>query len=162
MLIGGLWHGAAVRFILWGGLHGSALAVHKWVMGRFPSFKAVGSEMVWWRRLIGIVLTFHVVCFGWILFRAPDMQTGRELLSQIFTNFNFALIPQVLTGYSAVFGLILLGYVLHMLPRQAEQWSERIVTASPLVVKALMIAVLIWGVMQIKSSEIQPFIYFQF
>ena len=36
MLIGGLWHGAAIRFVLWGAWHGAALAVHKWTVNRFP------------------------------------------------------------------------------------------------------------------------------
>jgi len=49
-----------------------------------------------------------------------------------------------------------------MRPRGAEAGGERPVAGAPLVVKALMLTVLIWCVMQIKSSEIQPFIYFQF
>ena len=162
MLIGGLWHGAAMRFVLWGALHGGALAVHKWTMNRFPSFRPVGAEMVWWRRLLGVVLTFHVVCLGWILFRASDMETGRQMLGQIFTRFDPALIPQVVSGYGAVLGLMALGYFLHVLPQRAERWGERLSEAAPLLLKAVAIAAVIWIVMQIKSSEIQPFIYFQF
>ncbi len=162
MLIGGLWHGAAMRFVLWGALHGGALAVHKWTMNRFPSFRPVGAEMVWWRRLLGVVVTFHVVCLGWILFRASDMETGRQMLGQIFTRVDPALIPQVVSGYGAVLGLMVLGYFLHVLPQRAERWGERLSEAAPLLLKAVAIAVVIWIVMQIKSSEIQPFIYFQF
>ena len=95
MLLGGLWHGAAVRFILWGALHGAALAVHKALMHAFPSvFKASGEQMRPWRRVLGVLVTFHVVCLGWILFRAPDMQTGERILSQIFGHFQWRLIPQ--------------------------------------------------------------------
>ena len=163
MLLGGLWHGAAVRFILWGALHGAALAVHKALMHAFPSvFKASGEQMRPWRRVLGVLVTFHVVCLGWILFRAPDMQTGERILSQIFGHFQWRLIPQVVSGYGAVMALMAAGYLLHMLPRRAEAWGERTVAGAPLVVKALMLTVLIWCVMQIKSSEIQPFIYFQF
>ena len=163
MLLGGLWHGAAVRFILWGALHGAALAVHKALMHAFPSvFKASGEQMRPWRRVLGVLVTFHVVCLGWILFRAPDMQTGEQILSQIFGHFQWRLIPQVVSGYGAVMALMAAGYLLHMLPRRAEAWGERTVAGAPLVVKALMLTVLIWCVMQIKSSEIQPFIYFQF
>ena len=163
MLLGGLWHGAAVRFILWGALHGAALAVHKALMHAFPSvFKASGEQMRPWRRVLGVLVTFHVVCLGWILFRAPDMHTGERILSQIFGHFQWRLIPQVVSGYGAVMALMAAGYLLHMLPRRAEAGGERTVAGAPLVVKALMLTVLIWCVMQIKSSEIQPFIYFQF
>ena len=163
MLLGGLWHGAAVRFILWGALHGAALAVHKALMHAFPSvFKASGEQMRPWRRVLGVLVTFHVVCLGWILFRAPDMQTGERILSQIFGHFQWRLIPQVVSGYGTVMALMAAGYLLHMLPCRAEAWGERTVAGAPLVVKALMLTVLIWCVMQIKSSEIQPFIYFQF
>ena len=162
MLLGGLWHGAAIRFVLWGAWHGTALAVHKWTTNHFSSFRKIGAEMPLWRRMIGVVVTFHVVCFGWILFRVPDMETGRQVLSQIFNHFNFYLIPQVLAGYGVVMGLIVLGYLLHFLPRSSETWAERRVTASPLLIQTAALTLLIWGVMQIQSSDIQPFIYFQF
>lgn len=122
----------------------------------------MGPEMVLWRRILGMIITFHVVCAGWILFRAQDMNNGMEILSQIFHNFNVALIPQVVSGYGVIFALMALGYVLHMLPRTTEAWGKRVVTALPVVVQALLLTVLIWGIMQIKSAEIQPFIYFQF
>ncbi|MDD3109008.1 MAG: MBOAT family protein, partial [Alistipes sp.] len=58
MLIGGLWHGAAIRFVVWGAWHGVALAVHKWTTHHFSSFLVMGAEMPLWRRLIGVILTF--------------------------------------------------------------------------------------------------------
>ena len=162
MLLGGLGHGAAWRFVLWGGWHGASLAVHKWFMAHVPGFKAQGADMPRWRRIIGIVVTFHVVCFGWIMFRASDLQTARNMLSQIFTDFKPELIPQVVSGYAAVMGLMAVGYLLHLMPVRSELWAQRTVTESPLPVKVVTIAVLVWAVMLIKSAEIQPFIYFQF
>ena len=162
MLLGGLWHGAAWHFVLWGGWHGASLAVHKWFMAHVPGFKAQGADMPRWRRIIGIVVTFHVVCFGWIMFRASDLQTARNMLSQIFTDFKPELIPQVVSGYAAVMGLMAVGYLLHLMPVRSELWAQRTVTESPLPVKVVTIAVLVWAVMLIKSAEIQPFIYFQF
>lgn len=88
MLLGGLWHGASMSFIIWGAIHGVALAVHKFIMSRFSSFKQLGSEMKPWRRVLGIFITFHLVCFGWIFFRADSLQTVKEMLSQICTNFH--------------------------------------------------------------------------
>ena len=162
MLLGGLWHGAAVRFILWGALHGVALALHKMWMAVVPWAKINGKDMNIVLRVAGIVLTFNLVCFGWLLFRAEDMQTVHVMLYQIFNNFNPAIIPQVVEGYKAVFALIVLGYAMHFLPEKIDiDIRNRVVNVSFWWQVALM-ALTIWCVMQIKSSDIQPFIYFQF
>ena len=162
MLLGGLWHGASVRFILWGLLHGVALAFHKFTMAVFPSFKAAGARMKPWRRIIGIVFTFHLVCLGWILFRADSMATGVDILRQIFGSFNAGLIPQVVSGYKYIFLLLIVGYVLHFLPERTEEWAKRVAGKAPLWALALAVVVVIIAIMQIKSADIQPFIYFQF
>ena len=162
MLLGGLWHGAAVRFVLWGALHGAALALHKLWLKFVPRAKATGADMSWGWRIAGIFFTFNLVCFGWLMFRAESMQTVSLMLHQIFSNFNLAVAPQVLKGYLSVFLLMGAGYALHMLPASADRTAQRIVAASPTVVQVLLAAGMIWCVMQIKSSDIQPFIYFQF
>ena len=162
MLLGGLWHGAAIRFVLWGALHGVALALHKMWLALVPGAKISGAQMHPLSRVAGIFLTFNLVCFGWLMFRAESMQCVELMLHQIFTNFNPAVIPQALAGYAGVFALIGTGYLLHMLPGRVDQMARSVVMRSPLVVQVLMAAVLIWCVMQIKSSDIQPFIYFQF
>ena len=162
MLLGGLWHGAAVRFILWGGLHGAALALHKIWMAAVPGAKADGSQMHRLSRIGGILLTFNLVCFGWLMFRAESMQTVSLMLHQIFHNFNAPMIPQVVAGYAGVFALIATGYLLHFLPARVDAAAQRAVTCAPLALQVLLAAAMIWCVMQIKSSDIQPFIYFQF
>ena len=70
MVLGGLWHGAAVRFVLWGTLHGVALALHKMWLAIIPWSKANGQDMNPVSRVLGVILTFHIVCLGWLLFRA--------------------------------------------------------------------------------------------
>lgn len=162
MLLGGLWHGASVSFILWGALHGVSLAIHKFVMGRFSSFKQLGSEMKPWRRIVGIFITFHVVCFGWILFRADSMKAVGEMLTQIFTSFHPEVFPQFVTGYKGVFALMVLGYVLHFMPKRAEDVLQGVVTRSPLLIQAVMLVIMIFIVVQFRSAGVQPFIYFQF
>ena len=162
MLLGGLWHGAAIRFVLWGALHGAALALHKLWMTLFPRAKATGEQMRPGWRIAGIVLTFNLVCFGWLMFRAESMQTVQLMLHQIFRNFNAPLIPQVLAGYAGVFTLLAAGYLLHLLPDRADAAARRLVVRAPLAAQVAMAAVMIWCVMQVKSSDIQPFIYFQF
>ena len=162
MLLGGLWHGASISFILWGALHGIALAAHKFIMGHFSSFKALGCEMKPWRRVLGVLITFHVVCFGWILFRATSMKAVGEMLSQIFTNFHPEVFMQFVSGYKGVFALMVIGYVLHFMPKRSEDVLREIVTRSPLLIQAAILAIAIFIVVQFKSAGVQPFIYFQF
>jgi D-alanyl-lipoteichoic acid acyltransferase DltB (MBOAT superfamily) len=162
MLLGGLWHGASLRFILWGAIHGVSLAVHKFVMGRFSSFKQLGSQMSPFRRVVGIVFTFHLVCFGWIFFRADTMQIAGEVLSQILTDFHPEVLLQFVMGYKGVMFLLAAGYILHFTPHRTGLAVQRILTRSPLFVQALLLALLIFIIVQVKSAGVQPFIYFQF
>lgn len=158
MLLGGLWHGASFRFILWGGLHGAALAVHK----MFSDFtgNAQSQKVVW--NILGTLLTFHFVCFCWIFFRAPDMQVAWQVLSQIFTQFSIHVFPEFVVGYKAVLSLMVIGYVLHFIPKSIEQKAEDAVTNMPLAFKTALLVAMIILVIQTKSAGIQPFIYFQF
>ncbi len=163
MVLGGLWHGASLRFIIWGAIHGVSLAVHKMLMAFSPLFKAQGMDMkssVW--RVLGIVLTFHLVCVGWVFFRAEDMETVKDIFSQIFTSFNLSVLPEFIVGYKGVILLMIVGYTLHFLPDRFETQAKRWATELPMALQALVIALLIWLVMQVKSGDIQPFIYFQF
>ena len=162
MVLGGLWHGAAIRFILWGTLHGVALALHKLWMAVVPGAKATGAQMHWWSRAAGVFFTFNLVCLGWLMFRAESMQTVELMLHQIFYNFNAAMIPQVVSGYAGAFALIAAGFLLHLMPGRADRFAQRLVSHAPLVLQIVMAAAMIWCVMQVKSSDIQPFIYFQF
>ena len=162
MVLGGLWHGAAVRFVLWGALHGVALAVHKMWMAIIPWAKPKGEDMNPVVRLFGWFITFNVVCLGWLLFRAEDMQTVQLMLHQIAYNFNPAIIPQVVEGYKAVMGLIVLGYVMHFIPKKIDEDMMAKVGSAGFWWQVALLAVTAWCVMQVKSSDIQPFIYFQF
>lgn len=156
MLLGGMWHGAATRFIIWGGLHGAALAVERWWKSIFP------GRPGWWRQFFGGLWTFHFVCFCWIFFRAKDIPTVQAMLGQIAYAFNLQVLPEFLSGYGPVVFWMLLGYGLHLLPSSWERAAERRVTALPLVAKALLVTLIVALVMQVKSSDVQPFIYFQF
>ncbi len=162
MLLGGLWHGAAVRFIIWGAIHGLSLAVHKWFMERFGSFKTMGHQMSRPRRLLGIVITFHLVAFAWIFFRAADMNIARAMIYKIFTDLSLSNIPTIVSGYKGVFLLMAIGYVLHFLPASWERAYYKRASRLPIAVIGLALVAAIWLVMQVKSSEIAPFIYFQF
>ncbi len=156
MLLGGLWHGAALRFIIWGALHGVMLAIEKF----FKSIVTIPKNK--FTHIVGIILTFHFVCFTWIFFRAADMQTVNGVLTQIFTSFHPEIISEYLVGYPLVSLLIVIGYGLHFVSHDTEQKAQNLVTRSPFVLKLVYLSLIIFLVIQIKSSEIQPFIYFQF
>src|SRR5260221_14187258 len=80
MLLGGLWHGAAFKFILWGGLHGLGLAIHKYLTSmKLPWFE----KESWCTKLAGVLLTFHFVSFCWIFFHAISMVAAGEMIWQI-------------------------------------------------------------------------------
>lgn len=119
MFLGGLWHGASWNFVLWGVLHGVALAVHKFWMSLTGRKKGEQSHGI--RRFFGVVVTFHFVCFCWIFFRNADFATSVDMLRQIFTVFRPQLLPQLLAGYWEVFALMGLGYMLHFLP---DSWER--------------------------------------
>jgi D-alanyl-lipoteichoic acid acyltransferase DltB (MBOAT superfamily) len=161
MLLGGLWHGAALRFILWGAIHGIALAIHKLFISLF-GFKPSGEALSPWKRVINTIFTFHLVCFAWVFFRADNMAKAGEMLTQIFTRFEPNVFPQLVSGYPMIFALILLGYTVHFMPKRVDRVMQQKVTILPLWGKALLLCVAIFIVIQMKSADIVPFIYFQF
>lgn len=156
MLLGGLWHGAATRFILWGALHGLALAAERWVRQIFP--RSPGG----FRQAMGGLWTFHFVCFCWIFFRAENMESAQAMLHQIAFDFRAGIFPEFMEGYAEVVFWMALGYGLHLLPKAWETKAQDTVTALPLLGKAILLTLVVVLVMQVKSSEVQPFIYFQF
>jgi hexosaminidase len=79
-----------------------------------------------------------------------------------FTTFRPQLFPQLVEGYWEVFALMALGYLLHFVPDSWERACTKTVIRLPLLGKAVLMLAVIYLVIQMKSSEIQPFIYFQF
>ena len=160
MFLGGLWHGASWNFVVWGLFHGIALAAHKFWMTLTGRKKGEESHGI--RRFFGILITFHFVCFCWIFFRNADFSTSLDMIKQICTTFRSQLFPQLIAGYWEVFALMALGFFLHFCPDRWENACCKTVTRLPLMGKAVLMLALIYLVIQMKSTEIQPFIYFQF
>jgi len=158
MVLGGLWHGAATRFIIWGALHGIALAIHKVWMQFVPWAK---NESKWYKYLMGLI-TFHFVAFCWIYFRAADLETVRNVLGQIFGNFSDNGIWMRIVEYKWVFAIMLFGFAGHYIPSKWKGAVKDWYTNIPDVAKAAVFALAIFIAYQAQSAEIQPFIYFQF
>ena len=160
MLLGGLWHGASWNFVVWGGLHGVALALHKGLrslLHRPKQYRSTG-----WRKVAAVLITFHFVCLCWIFFRNSTFDGSISMISQIFTSFHPELAGQLFVGYWKVFALMGIGYLLHWCPDSWQNACSRGMVRMPVVVQAFILIALIFLVIQVKSSDIQPFIYFQF
>ncbi len=158
MLLGGLWHGASLRFIIWGGLHGIGLAVNRIFTFIFGERTFRG----WFWKALSIFLTFQFVSFCWIFFRAPDMHSVVMMLRQIFENFMPASFNVILPVYAGVFSLMAAGYLIHFLPEKLKESYRGVFIRIPL--PAQMAIMLIIGIMlyQMRTTEIMPFIYFRF
>lgn len=155
MVLGGLWHGASWNFVFWGTLHGIGLMIDKlWL-----SLKISQNRLV---QVISLIITFHFVCFCWIFFRAPNFAYAGQMLTQIFTNFNTGLLLEWIKGYYLIGILIGLGYLIHWLPRKVDITIEKLMSYLPIPAQSIVAALVIWLVFQAKTSDIQPFIYFQF
>jgi len=164
MLIGGFWHGASWNFIFWGGLHGLALAVDKvritWLKRSGIEFKGFGKYAF---KVLGILLTFHFVCFCWIFFKAATFQDAWALLHQIAYDFQPGIWRELYQGYTTVFGLMLLGFALHFLAAAGgQQKMERALTRVPVAGSIAIMVLFIWLLIQVKTTQPMIPIYFQF
>lgn len=164
MLLGGLWHGASLRYIVWGALHGIALAVHKIWIEFFPSKKEnekTAAGMVW--KVIAVLLTFHFVAFCWIFFRARDFSIALGLINNIGKlTFEPEHWKAVILGYKNVFILMAIGYIWHLMPNTVSDALRRTYYEMPFALKGILLGLVFWLVYAAASAGPQPFIYFQF
>ncbi len=161
MFLGGLWHGASWNFVAWGTLHGVALALHKMWMA--ITGQRVGTPYRRrWVQALCVIVTFHFACLCWIFFRNKEFAGSMTMISQIATNFHPELLWQLLTGYWQVMALMALGFALHFAPERWEQACKRAFVKLPVAAYVLVLVTMVVLIIQVKSSDIQPFIYFQF
>ncbi|SEP82629.1 MBOAT family O-acyltransferase [Flavobacterium urocaniciphilum] len=163
MLLGGLWHGASLRFIIWGALHGLALAVHKIFLEHYPPVKRKITFFTPFLKTFSIVVTFHFVAFCWIFFRAKDFPTALQVIENIGkVTFDFNQWLIIAQGYKNVFILMFLGYFWHYIPQKVIVAIQNVFISMPLITKAIVLGLIFWLVFATASAGPQPFIYFQF
>ena len=148
MFLGGLWHGVGLTFVAWGLLHGVALALHKLWLKVVPSAKSLGRDMGLVRRVGATLITFNLVAFGWLLFTASDMTEVHTMLSRISNNFSFAEFVPMVEGSAVAMVLMVVGYVMHFLPRKLNEMCVRGITRLGFVGECVVMVVVIWLVMQ--------------
>lgn len=157
MLIGGLWHGAAWKFVFWGGLHGVGLAIHKAcrpLLSRLPDGGLV-KYLSW-----GITMVY--VSLLWVFFRAASWSDSCLIIKNIFTNFQAeTILPFITTRYVWLVMMITI-IAAHSMP---EGFYDRLgarFVAAPWAFKLLIFIIVVQLTVQFMGEEVAPFIYFQF
>lgn len=158
MLLGGLWHGSSWNFLIWGGLNGLGVITYKYWRKISPWEKYDNVIATVWK----ITLTFGFITFTRVFFRAPDYDTAITMLSRIWSNFSFNIIPAVLGGYYKVWLMLLFGFITHWLSYSfKDKWRDKFANA-PHWSQALIAVFVVFVVYQSICSDMQAFIYFQF
>jgi D-alanyl-lipoteichoic acid acyltransferase DltB (MBOAT superfamily) len=159
MTLGGLWHGAGILFILWGIWHGVMLVLNRLV----PFDRLLTARLGIVGKWLAILITFHIVCFGWILFRAHT-DTIMPFLSSmpaVFSaDYKALLLFRMFGWVIAVLGVVTLlsdylGY------RKDGEFTDLFKTLNPYAAAALA-AACYFGIMLFAKREGAQFIYFQF
>jgi D-alanyl-lipoteichoic acid acyltransferase DltB (MBOAT superfamily) len=157
MLLGGLWHGAAWTFVIWGGLHGLYLGLER--LTRYDQRIESKPRLL---KLLAGLLTFHLVCLSWVFFRAGSLEQALAILEKIATADHFFNLRIARTN---VFGSILITtLILFVLELTMARWpamynlSQRFNRVRLIGLQAvLLLLIVLFGVS--KGSQ---FIYFQF
>lgn len=157
MLIGGLWHGAAWKFVFWGAMHGAGLAVHKAFL---PLLNKIPNNMV--VKTLSCMITFVFVSLLWVFFRADSFESSVILIQSAFENLDIAYIPVFWSvRYEWCIMMILL-IVSHFIPDSICNKVQDMFVKSPWIVKLLIFLVVVQFVIEYMSEEVAPFIYNQF
>lgn len=159
MLLGGLWHGANWTFVIWGGLHGIFLSVHKILLNgkEIDIFSWGNSQLGYLSDLIRILMTFHLVCLTWIFFRASSSLDAYYYISGIVSNGgDLTILKPVLLGLLSMI-LIDIGQRF----RDDQLWLLQLPSFLRYVIAntVLIVNILIFGY---HYGGTTPFIYFQF
>ena len=146
MVLGGLWHGAAWGFVLWGALHGAGLVTERLLRGRIDA-------PAWLRWLI----VFNLVVFGWVLFRAESLDLAGAFFAQLAQPGEATLwAPATVAAVVAVIGFQLLP------PVPLERLRLRVAELPSYALGFGLAAVVALVGATVPSQGVPPFIYFQF
>ena len=146
MLLGGLWHGAAWGYIVWGAFHGIWLVVHRFLCRVRTSFRVPAP--------ISIVVTFHTVCVGWVFFRASSFTDAMTVFHQLLDFESVFYLPSLY-----VILILAVGFASHVLgasERLQQLWAGVFPGAKGLWYAAVVIAIFLY------TGTTSEFIYFQF
>jgi alginate O-acetyltransferase complex protein AlgI len=154
MVLGGIWHGFSLNFLIWGTLHGAGLAVQRWWQVSRGDKKPSGR---WLPRFVRGFVTFHFVVFAWIFFRAETIDGAIDLLNQLATaSFGFG---NITPGFAIVLGAAVF---FHYLPKDWYSRSQRMFVEAPALAQAATVAVAMGCIQYVSSTGSAPFVYQKF
>ncbi|MDO6761497.1 MBOAT family O-acyltransferase [Tamlana sp. 2_MG-2023] len=158
MLIGGLWHGASWKFVIWGGLNGLGIVVYKLWRKISPYEKYNHWIARWWKILVTLIF----ITFTRIYFRGESMEHIAKWYNQVAYHMDLHYAWDIFVNYKAVFIVMGIGYITHWLPNSTKTQIENLYANSPIYLK--VVASVVVGIIcyQAFSTDFQPFIYFQF
>jgi len=151
MVLGGLWHGARLNFVIWGALHGGILVAER--LSR--QARAVGVPGL--PRWAGTIITFHIVTLAWIFFRSTQFVDAMIIVHRIVS-----MQPGSFIASPWTVGLIVLGLLCQLGPSDAIQRLGQALRRAPFWVMGLMGTSLLLIVEGLRGAGVAPFIYFQF
>jgi alginate O-acetyltransferase complex protein AlgI len=146
MVLGGLWHGAAWTFVLWGAFHGLGLVSEHALRGRIRA-------PAWVKWLV----TFHLVVFGWILFRSQSLPLVGVFLSRLFTPG-----PATLWTVPVVIAIVVVVALQLLPPQPLERFEVRLERLRPALLGTGLAVVIAFVGATVPSQGVPPFIYFRF
>jgi alginate O-acetyltransferase complex protein AlgI len=160
MLLGGLWHGAAWRFVVWGGLHGLWLALERGAVSwRRARGLAPWPDTIWLRALKRLG-TFHLVCLAWVFFRAPSLTGALQVLGRLFSADAWSTATALVTP--AVLVAIFLGLAFQYVPRGAVNRLLVGFSRLGLAFQGVVLAFTLMIIDALGPEGVAAFIYFQF
>jgi alginate O-acetyltransferase complex protein AlgI len=153
MLLGGLWHGAAWTFVIWGAIHGVALVVERHVkrMTIWPDL------FPWAWAFLGWLITFHVFSLASIFFRSPGLETATSYFAAMA-----ALTPGIVLFTPFMLLLVTGSLAAQFLPGDALERLAGRLCAVPTWALGLLLGGAILVIESIGPEGVAPFIYYQF
>jgi D-alanyl-lipoteichoic acid acyltransferase DltB (MBOAT superfamily) len=155
MVLGGVWHGAAWKFVLWGALHGGVLALERFLYKGHDPAARIGRPR--WQRILSVFLIFHFVCLCWVFFRAEDMPRAFELLTGLA---NWSQPVELLNSFLLV--LIAFGMAIQFTPADMLERLDRLYHRLPTWGVGMAAGVSLLLIEAVGGDGAAPFIYFQF
>ncbi|MDB5589848.1 MBOAT family protein [Enterovirga sp.] len=158
MVLGGLWHGANVTFMIWGAIHGAALVLEHLVAGRGRDGSASLSRPTSpVRAVLGWLVTLHVVCAAWIFFRSPSLEAAFTYFARMAQSGEWTT-----TMSPFVAALVLIGAATQFVPPDMQRRLGRGFDAAPMPAKIALCTAAIYAIAVFAPAGVPPFIYFQF
>ena len=159
MLIGGLWHGAAWNYIVWGGVHGVGLIVHKITKKPLDNYLPSDNKAV---KFFSWLLAFIFIVITMTIFGAGDVGTSWTVIRKSFTEFDPAYFTFFVKARYTWCILLTIIFALHFVPVRVYERLTTWFVGCHWLVKLLIFVVVVQMVIQFSSAEVKPFIYNQF